>query len=179
MRITAIGYGAGDHDFKEHANVAARHDRRDAPAPPKPRVVSVLEANIDDSSPQVLGYAMERLLEAGALDVTLSRSQMKKEPPRHAAARASRARRIRKRLAQMIFAETSTLGLRIYTAERRVQARRMGGSRNAARQGAHEDLGARRFAPEYEDCRALAARIRRAAEASDRCRQLRLLEEFR
>jgi uncharacterized protein (DUF111 family) len=43
--------------------------------------VAVLEANIDDSSPQVLGYAMERLLEAGALDVTLASVLMKKSRP--------------------------------------------------------------------------------------------------
>ena len=44
----------------------------EAPRAPEATLVSVIEANIDDSSPQVLGYAIERLMEAGALDVSLS-----------------------------------------------------------------------------------------------------------
>ncbi len=47
----------------------------------KSTLVSVNEANIDDSSPQVLGYALDRLMEAGALDVSLSPLQMKKNRP--------------------------------------------------------------------------------------------------
>ena len=52
-------------------------------------------------------------------------------------------RRIARPLAQLIFAETSTLGLRIYTAERRVQARTLDGSGDAPRQGAGEGFGRR------------------------------------
>jgi uncharacterized protein (DUF111 family) len=115
----------------------------------------VLEANIDDSSPQVLGYAMERLLEAGALDVTLQSVLMKKN-------RAGTLVRViakpedRETLAQMIFEETSTLGLRIYSAERRVKARHtleVETPHGKVRMKI-ADNGA--YAPEYEDCRKLA-----------------------
>ena len=80
MRIAMIGHGAGDRDFPQQANVlrvliGERLSAREA------TVVSVIEANIDDSSPQVLGYALERLMAAGALDVSLSPIQMKKNRP--------------------------------------------------------------------------------------------------
>jgi len=70
----------------------------------------------------VLAYAAERLLAAGALDVTLQPVLMKKGRPGPPAA-SHRPAQEREALAQLIFAETSTLGLRVYPAERRVQSR--------------------------------------------------------
>ena len=61
------------------------------PAPTKPLAVSVIEANIDDLNPQVLGLRTERLLEAGALDVTLQPIVHEEGPPRHAAPRHRQA----------------------------------------------------------------------------------------
>jgi len=154
MRITATGYGAGDRDFAEHANVL-RVILGETSAAEEATTVMVLEANIDDSSPQVLGYAMERLLEAGALDVTLESVWMKKN-------RAGTLVRViakpedRERLAQMMFAETTTLGLRIYPAERRVKGRHfveVQTSYGNIRIKVSEDGS---FAPEYEDCRNIA-----------------------
>ena len=154
IRISATGYGAGDKDFPEHANVlrvlvGETSDARES------TTVSVLEANIDDSSPQVLGYAMERLLEAGALDVTLEYALMKKNRP-GTLVRVIAKPEDREALAQMMFAETSTLGLRIYSAERRVQARRVSEVETpygAVRMKISADGS---FAPEYDDCRKLA-----------------------
>jgi uncharacterized protein (TIGR00299 family) protein len=80
MRVIASGYGAGDYDFPEHANVL-RVLIGETSGAKESTTVTVLEANIDDSSPQVLGYAMERLLETGALDVTLTSVLMKKNRP--------------------------------------------------------------------------------------------------
>ena len=68
---------------------------------------------------------------------------MKKDRPGHAAARDRAGRRTGKRWRSCVFAETSTLGLRMYQAERRVQARRIGRSRNAARHGADEGFRAK------------------------------------
>ena len=80
MTIGQIGYGAGDKDFREHANVL-RVLVGEASGASEATTVCVIEANIDDSSPQVLGYAVERLLAAGALDVTLQSLKMKKGRP--------------------------------------------------------------------------------------------------
>ncbi len=58
MTVRSIGYGAGDHDFKEHANIAEwMIGERTGAA--ESTTVSVIEANIDDASPQVIGWATE------------------------------------------------------------------------------------------------------------------------
>ena len=154
MRITATGYGAGDKDFPEHANVL-RVLVGETSGAEEATTVSVIEANIDDSSPQVLGYAMERLLEAGALDVTLESVLMKKSRP-GTLVRVIARPEDRERLAQLLFAETSTLGLRTYSAERRVQARRLVEIETLHGKVRMKIAENGSFAPEYDDCRRLA-----------------------
>jgi uncharacterized protein (TIGR00299 family) protein len=156
MRISNIGHGAGERDFKQHANVL-RVLIGERTGASEATLVSVIEAHIDDSSPQVLGYALERLMDAGALDAALSPLQMKKNRP-GSLLRVISKPEDQERLAQIIFAETSTLGLRIHSAERRVEPRSMieietplGRVRGkVSAQGA--------FAPEYDDCKLIAQR---------------------
>lgn len=154
MHITATGYGAGDKDFQEHANVL-RVLIGETSTADEATTVSVLEANIDDSSPQVLGYAMERLLEAGALDVTLESLLMKKNRP-GTLVRVIAKPEDREALAQLMFAETSTLGLRIYSAERRVKERHTLEVETAHGKVRIKIAQDGSYAPEYEDCRKLA-----------------------
>ncbi|HTR37376.1 MAG TPA: nickel pincer cofactor biosynthesis protein LarC [Bryobacteraceae bacterium] len=152
--VTSTGYGAGDKDFPEHANVL-RVIVGETSGAEESTTVSILEANIDDSSPQVLGYAMERMLEAGALDVTLESVLMKKNRP-GTLVRVIARPEDREALAQLLFAETTTLGLRTYSAERRVKARHLvevETPHGKVRMKIAEDGS---FAPEYEDCRKLA-----------------------
>jgi uncharacterized protein (TIGR00299 family) protein len=156
MRIASIGHGAGDRDFPQQANVL-RALIGERVSVPEATVISVMEANIDDSSPQVLGYALDRLMQAGALDVSLSPIQMKKNRPGSLLQVIARPED-QERLAQVIFAETSTLGLRIYPAERRVQERRMVQIETPWGK-VHGKVSAQgMFAPEYEDCREIAER---------------------
>jgi pyridinium-3,5-bisthiocarboxylic acid mononucleotide nickel chelatase len=154
MRIRHTGYGAGSHDFAGRANVL-RVILGEEIAPHEATTIAVLEANIDDLSPQILAYAMDRLLEKGALDVTLQPIEMKKG--RSAILLRVLARpEDREELAGIIFAETSTLGLRIYAAERRVQARRWVEIETPHGKVRMKIAGNGAYAPEYEDCRRLA-----------------------
>jgi uncharacterized protein (DUF111 family) len=154
MKVKHVGYGAGDREFPDHANVL-RVMIGEATAADEALTVCVIEANIDDLNPQVLAYASERLMEFGALDVSLENILMKKGRPGNLLRVVAKPEH-REALVQVIFAETSTLGLRIHTAERRVQARSF--------ESVDTPYGAVRikissegsYAPEYEDCRALA-----------------------
>lgn len=155
MRISSIGYGAGDRDFAGQPNVLRAIVGESAQAP-EATLVSVIEANIDDLSPQILGYAIERLTEAGALDASLSPIQMKKGRPGSLLRVIARIED-QERLAQLIFAETSTLGLRIYSAERRVEPRRVIEIQTEFGK-VRMKISENGFAPEYEDCKEIARR---------------------
>jgi uncharacterized protein (TIGR00299 family) protein len=154
MKISASGYGAGDKDCPQQANVLRVLIGESTGASEATRV-TVIEANIDDLSPQVLGYAQQKLLEAGALDVTLSSLQMKKNRPGallQVIARPEDA----ENLTQLIFAETSTLGVRMHDAERRVQARRIKEVETPYGRVRIKISESGDFAPEYDDCLRLA-----------------------
>jgi uncharacterized protein (DUF111 family) len=117
--------------------------------------LSVIETNLDDLSAEVLGFAMERLIEGGALDVSFTPMFMKKNRP-GTLLRVIARPEDQEKITGILFAETSTLGVRIFQAGRRVQARRSvevetryGKLRMKLSQNGS-------YAPEYEDCRTLA-----------------------
>ena len=158
MKIAAIGYGAGDRDFKDRANLL-RVVIGEASAAREAAEVFVIEANIDDMSPEWAGYARERLLEAGALDVTLTPVFMKKDRPGYTISAITTPGE-REKISALLLAETTTLGVRYFRAERRVLEREIhevetvhGTVRIKV---AAEDGAVRNFAPEYDDCRRLA-----------------------
>ena len=154
MRIDSIGYGAGDHDFTQHANVV-RVMIGEISSAAEATTVTVIEANIDDASPQLIGYAMELMLEAGALDALIIPVQMKKGRP-GVLIQVIAENEKREELADVLFRETTTLGVRFYTAERRVQPREW-----VDVQTPHGIVrvktGDHGFAPEYEDARKIAS----------------------
>jgi uncharacterized protein (TIGR00299 family) protein len=154
MRVLSQGFGAGDKDFPMQANVL-RVLIGERPGASEATTVSMIEANIDDSTPQVLGYAMERLLSEGALDVTLAPIFMKKNRPATLLSVMATPDRA-EHLAAIVFAETSTLGMRIYQAERRVLARTMAEveTRYGKIQVKHAENG--NATPEFDDCRRAA-----------------------
>lgn len=154
MTLRAVGYGAGTRELEGRPNVLRLLVGEDSRAP-EATMVTVLEANVDDSTPEVLGWALERLLDAGALDATLEPVYMKKGRPGLLLRVLARVED-QERLAEIVFAETSTLGVRLYRAERRVRARRTEEVEIPAGKVRIKVSEDGRFAPEYEDCRRLA-----------------------
>jgi hypothetical protein len=170
MKIEKAGYGAGTRDFPEHPNLlrltigealpadAASMSSNTSPGTSNDRI-TVLEANLDDLSPQVLAYAMERLLAEGALDVFSVPVQMKKSRP-GALLTVLAKMEDANRLTKLIFAETTTLGVRRREEQRQTLSRRWetvdttwGPVRIKI---ANMNGTVSNYAPEYEDCRTLA-----------------------
>jgi pyridinium-3,5-bisthiocarboxylic acid mononucleotide nickel chelatase len=165
MKIANAGYGAGTRDFHEHPNLlrltigeAGRADDAVHEGTIHDQI-AILEANLDDLSPQVLAYAMEQLLSAGALDVFSVPVQMKKS--RSGALLTVLAKtEDADRLTKMIFAETTTLGVRSRKEQRQILSRRwetVNTTWGPVRiKIANMNGSVSNYAPEYEDCRALA-----------------------
>ena len=167
MKIDKAGYGAGTREFAELPNVL-RLTVGEAVAAAETGValgrmsaerIAVLEANLDDLSPQVLAYAMEKLLAEGALDVFSVPVQMKKS--RAGALLTVLAKpEDTDRLAKLIFAETTTLGVRCREEHRQTLSRRwetVETSWGPVRMKIASMNGTvSNYAPEYEDCRKLA-----------------------
>ena len=164
MKIEKAGYGAGTRDFQEHPNLLRLTlGEHAADANPSPHAsnerITVLEANLDDLSPQVLAYAMERLLAEGALDVFSVPVQMKKSRPGALLTVLAKTEDAN-RLTKTIFAETTTLGVRRREEQRQTLSRRWetvdttwGPVRIKI---ANMNGSVSNYAPEYEDCRTLA-----------------------
>ena len=161
MTVTSIGYGAGTADLEGQPNVlrlmVGEAATRDSAATSES--IRVLEANLDDMNPQIYGYFLEKALAAGALDVFSTPVQMKKNRPGMLVTVLCKPEDEPK-FQDIFFAETTTLGVRSYSAERRILARhsetvhtRFGDVRiKVARLNGH----VRQASPEFEDCRKLA-----------------------
>ena len=168
MKIQKSGYGAGSRDFPGQPNVlritvgqAAGDSARAISNGALPaETITVLEANLDDLNPQIFGYVMERLLESGALEVFCLPVQMKKNRPGTLLTVLTRPENA-DQIAKIIFNETTTLGIRHREERRHVLARqwktvttRFGDVR--IKIGSRNGLVSN-YAPEYEDCRRIAA----------------------
>ena len=122
MSVESSGYGAGGWDFSDHPNVL-RAVVGDGGSRLVRDEISVLETNLDDATPEVLGGLQETLKDAGARDVTIVPTTMKKSRPGHlvkVVVKPEDAERVAYRLA----VETGTLGIREHGAGHRWTARR-------------------------------------------------------
>jgi uncharacterized protein (TIGR00299 family) protein len=158
MTLDKIGYGVGSKDPKEgrpnllRVALGRRLDRLS-------EVVLVIEATIDDMSPELIGHVTERLFESGALDVFVTPVQMKKNRPGVNLTVMSEVGR-RRDLIDILFSETTTLGIRFHEVQREILRRKV--IKVATRFGKVTiKLGLSgdkvlNVAPEYEDCRRLS-----------------------
>jgi uncharacterized protein (TIGR00299 family) protein len=164
MKIEKSGYGAGSRDFPGHPNVVRLTIGEAAwsalAAKTASEMIGVLEANLDDLNPQVFGYVMDRLFEEGALDAFAMPVQMKKNRPGTLLTVLCKPEDA-SRLTQLIFSETTTLGVRRRDEMRQTLARRWENVRttwgDVRIKIASMNGTVTNYAPEYEDCRRIAA----------------------
>jgi len=160
MTLRRIGYGAGRRDlpFPNVVRLWLGEASDPAAAALTWEQLVLLETNIDDMNPQIYGYALERLLAAGALDVTLTPVQMKKNRPGTLLSVLARPEQ-GERLTQLVFEETTSLGVRRQTVERVSVGRALETVETPygpVRVKMARWPGGTRCMPEYEDCREAA-----------------------
>lgn len=170
MTVEGVGHGAGTKDFDDCPNIlrallgvttAEAHE-------------TVIEAscNLDDVTPEVLGYVLEVLLAEGALDAWHTAIQMKKQRPGIQLSFLCRPDSY-EQLARLVMAETGTLGIRYHQLQRTVQQRQV--EQHATAWGVVRfKRSGQGLKAEYDDCR----RIAREQGLPLREVQRRLLEEF-
>ncbi len=167
MKVEKIGYGCGKKDFPQancvRAMLGQTADSRDA--------VAELKCNLDDMTPEELGFAMEELLNAGALDVFTTPIGMKKNRPGVLLTCLCREDQ-KEEMVRLLFRHTTTLGIRETVCSRYILNRTMETAQTAygpVRVKKVTGWGAEREKPEYEDLAKIAREqnlsLREAARA--------------
>jgi hypothetical protein len=163
MRLLQVGTGAGARQLQEGPNVL-RFFLGQAPAKGpglQAEGLFMLQCNIDDMNPQLYPYLMERLFEAGALEVFWSPVYMKKARPGMLLSVLCRAEHL-EALREVLFSESTTLGLRLQQLERYClerESRLMRTRFGPIRFKLWEVGGRRRLSPEFDDCLRAARRL--------------------
>jgi pyridinium-3,5-bisthiocarboxylic acid mononucleotide nickel chelatase len=161
MRIKRIGYGAGTRTYPNFPNVLrAVIGELESDADQTPSTITVIEANIDDLNAQVFGHLMDKGLAEGALDIFYTPVQMKKNRPGVLLTLLCRPED-RVKMCEIIFRETTTLGVRFRNEQREILRREhvavetiYGPIKIKVARG--RDGRVVNYAPEFEDCRAAA-----------------------
>ena len=121
MRIQSVGYGAGQKDFEEFSNVL-KIVRGIASTKLQLDTVKILETNVDDVSGEVLGNMIEKIMEHGAKDVTISSAITKKGRPTNLVSVICDSDTMNS-IMDLLVTETGTLGVRVRTSERYIVPR--------------------------------------------------------
>jgi len=160
MVLQFVGYGAGGRDLQIPNLLRVLIGEQPTIQGTQTEMLVLLETNIDDQNPEIYTYVLEKLFEAGVLDVYLTPIQMKKNRPGTQISVLCREQDASK-AQEILFLETSTLGIRETSLRRHSLKREV--QTVETRYGAvcikvaYLPNGTIKFAPEYEDCRKLAA----------------------
>jgi pyridinium-3,5-bisthiocarboxylic acid mononucleotide nickel chelatase len=175
MTIERIGYGAGTRDLQEQANILRLLVGHASDSAPADEQLWMVETNLDDAPGELVGYCTERLLSAGALDVYTAAVHMKKNRPGVVISVLCQPADVRA-LEGILFAETTTLGVRRWPVNRRRLNRQPHSVETpwGAIAGKLATIPGRppQFSPEYEACRRIAEQhnipLRTVMEAASR-----------
>mgnify|MGYP002621871424 CR=1 FL=1 len=160
MTVQTIGYGAGQKDFP-HPNLLRLLVGETTPSSSSPLFdnITLLETNLDDTNGEAIGHCAEMLWRAGALDVAMIPIQMKKGRPGVLLQVQCRSE-VEQKLVEILFRETTTLGLRRSYVQRYVLSRETVHVQTVWGEvaGVVAELpdGTKRFSPEYGSCRQIA-----------------------
>jgi hypothetical protein len=154
--VERIGYGVGTKDFRDRPNVLRASTGR---AESRSEGLWVLEANLDDSTPQLLGYLVEHVLGEGALDAWVAPVTMKKARPGHLLGVLVEGG-AREKMEDLLLRESTTLGVRSYRVERKALERdwvevETPWGRVRVKRGLRQGVVLNAH-PEFEDCRKVA-----------------------
>jgi pyridinium-3,5-bisthiocarboxylic acid mononucleotide nickel chelatase len=117
VKIERISYGAGTREYQNFPNaIRLMLGETDYQSPTTDHLI-LIETNLDDTTPQILGFVMEKAFELGALDCWFTPIQMKKNRPATMISILCKSEN-RQKLSELLYVETTTLGLRIQEIER-------------------------------------------------------------
>lgn len=158
MVIEKVGYGVGSRNLADRPNLLRILIGQEQGGAHEETVV-ILESNLDDTNPEWLGFLMERLFEAGALDVVFSPGYMKKNRPAvlvHVMGKPHQ----KDQLMDLLFSESTTLGVRFHYTQRRILERSSvemdsPWGRMKVKKIFRPD-GSSHLLPEFEECRRIA-----------------------
>jgi len=182
MTLREVGYGAGTREYQKFPNaLRVLIGEDESNASDGVEQLWMLETNMDDISPQILGHVMERAFDLGALDCYFTPVQMKKNRPGVLLSILCRAPE-RAALTDLVFSETTTLGIRTYEVERRALQRKIVTVETQYRsidvKVAQLNGHVLKAMPEYEQCREAARRANVPLRLIEEAAQAALGKDF-
>ena len=164
MKLLKTGIGAGEKEIPGHPNVLRMFVGNGTTTEEEAEEIFIVETNLDDSSPQILAYFMEKAFGEGALDVFFTPVFMKKNRPAVRLTLLTTASRMESAL-NLIFSETTAIGLRYWKVDRRTLERSWDtvriGKETIRIKESYLNGTLANYQPEFEDCKKAAGKLKR------------------